>query len=337
MGLRVAVLGSTGLVGHEILRKLESSNLPIDELVPLASRTSTGTPLRFHDHVLEVREATRESFDGIDIVLASAGGSVSTELLPAAVDAGAVCIDNTSAFRMADGVPLVVPEVNPHRLEEHRGIIANPNCSTIQLVVILAALHRAAGLERVRVATYQSVSGAGRQALAELEREAHATLAGETIEREQFPHPIAFNVLPHVDVFQDDGSTREEWKMRVETRKILELDLPIDATCVRVPVYRGHSEAVWIETKAELAPEDARRVLAETPGVRVVDDPAANGYPTARGTAFHDEVFVGRIRRDHAAPNALSLWIVADNLRKGAATNAVQIAEVLHERGLLAQ
>jgi aspartate-semialdehyde dehydrogenase len=346
MGYRIAVLGATGLVGRTLLRILEERAFPAEEVIALASAKSAGTTLPFRQGGdpeggrLTVREATPEAFEGVDIVLSSAGGSVSKALLPEAAARGAVSIDNTSAFRMDDDVPLVVPEVNPHAIEGYRArrIIATPNCSTIQLVVALAPLHRAFGLRRVTVATYQGVSGAGAAAVNELFEETRAALGAEPFDRQVFPRQIAFNAIPHIDVFlnrQEGDDTREEWKMRVETPKILESPVPLHATCVRVPVQVGHSEAVWIETERPIDPEAAREHLRDAPGVEVVDDPRsadpAKTYPTAADAAGRDPVYVGRIRRDPTTENGLALWVVADNLRKGAALNAVQIAERLVE------
>lgn len=331
----VAVLGATGLVGRTILRILEEREFPATEVVPLASARSAGKTLAFRGRELVVREAVPEAFEGIDLVLSSAGGAVSQELLPQAAARGAVSVDNTSAFRMDEDVPLVVPEVNRHRIADYRArrIIANPNCSTIQLVVALKPLHDAFGLKRVTVATYQGVSGAGAKAVDELFEETRAALGAERFERKVFPRPIAFNVLPHIDVFRDDGDTKEEWKMRVETPKILEAPVPLHATCVRVPVQVGHSEAVWIETERPISAEAAREALSAAPGLEVVDDPRSGvperAYPTAADCARRDSVYVGRIRRDPTIEHGLAFWVVADNLRKGAALNAVQIAEEL--------
>lgn len=333
----VAVLGATGLVGRTILAVLEERGFPVARLVPLASERSAGSTVRFRGEEIVVGCAAPEAFHGVDIVLSSAGATASREHLPHAVEHGAVAIDNTSAYRMDEDVPLVVPEVNPHRVADYRrrGIIANPNCSTIQLVVALKPLHDAFGVERVIVATYQSVSGAGARAVDELHGESRRVLAGAgegegaAYAGTVFPKPIAFNALPQVDVFLPGGDTREEWKMRVETPKILEAPIDLHATCVRVPVTAGHSEAVWIETARVIDPEAAREVLRRAPGIEVIDDPAALAYPTARDLAGRDTVAVGRIRRDPTRPNGLAFWVVADNLRKGAATNAVQIAEEL--------
>lgn len=325
--VRVAVLGATGLVGREMLRVLEQRDFPVAELTALASARSAGTTVPFAGADVTVREATPESFEGVDLVLASAGASVSKWLLPEAARRGAVSIDNSSAYRMEPDVPLVVPEVNGHRIADHRtrGIVANPNCSTIQLVVALAPLAREVGLRRVVVSTYQGVSGAGQAAVATLRDDVRRGLeepGGAD------PKAVAFNARPEIDVFVDGGETREEWKMRVETAKILELDVPLTATCVRVPVEIGHSEAVWIETERPLTPERAREILRDAPGVALWDDPAdPRKMPTALDAAGTDPVHVGRIRRDPSIENGLALWVVADNLRKGAALNAVQIAE----------
>jgi len=332
---RVAVLGATGLVGRTLLRILEERDFPAAEVVPLASVRSAGTPLTFRGRELTVREAVPDAFEGIDLVLSSAGAAVSLELLPEAAARGAVSVDNTSAYRMDEDVPLVVPEVNRHRVADYRArrIIANPNCSTIQLVVALKPLHDAFGLRRVTVATYQGVSGAGATAVDELFEETRAALGAEPFERRVFPRPMAFNVLPHIDVFRNDGDTKEEWKMRMETPKILEAPVPLHATCVRVPVQVGHSEAVWIETERPVDPASAREVLAAAPGLRVVDDPHGGSpeaaYPTAVDCVGTDPVYVGRIRRDPTHERGLAFWVVADNLRKGAALNAVQVAEEL--------
>ncbi len=339
---RVAVLGATGLVGRTLLRILEERAFPAREVIALASARSAGSTLRFRGGELTVRRAEPAAFDGVDVVLSSAGAAASRELLPAAAERGAVSIDNTSAFRMEPDVPLVVPEVNPHRIGDYgrRRIIANPNCSTIQLVVALAPLSDAFGVRRVIVSTYQSVSGAGQgavdQLLADTRRDLRAGSDGSAPGRDA-AGSYAFNALPQIDVFRDGGDTREEWKMTVETPKIMEAEVPLHATCVRVPVVYGHSEAVWLETERPASPEEARTVLRGAPGVEVVDDPASRNdpasraYPTARHAAGRDPVYVGRIRRDPTAENALAMWIVADNIRKGAALNAVQIAERLIE------
>ncbi len=342
-GYRVAILGSTGAVGGELIRILEERSFPVSELRLLASPRSAGKALRFRGEEIRVKAVSEEAFEGIDIAFFSAGGSVSKEWAPKATQRGAVVIDNTSAFRLDPGVPLVVPEVNRDALRAHQGIIANPNCSTIIMVVALAPLHRAARIKRVVVSTYQAVSGAGAQAMAELEEQTRAHLEGRPLEAKILPvgslpkhHPIAFNVIPQVDVFGDLGYTKEEWKMVHETRKILEdPSIQVSPTTVRVPVFRSHAESVNIETELPLSPEEARRILAEAEGVAVVDDPAAMAYPMPLDASGKDPVFVGRIRRDPTVENGLNLWIVGDQIRKGAALNAVQIAEHLVSEGLL--
>jgi aspartate-semialdehyde dehydrogenase len=337
--LRLAILGATGAVGSTLLEVLEERDLPLAELRLLASERSAGQTRRFRGEELEVQAATPASFEGIDVAIFSAGASRSRSYAPHAVASGALVIDNSSAFRMDPEVPLVVPEVNPHAARAHRGLIANPNCSTMQLVPVLKPLHDAAGLEHVTVSTYQAVSGTGQKAIDALLREAGARLAGEPATAEVYPHPIAFNALPFAGAWQgDEGYTDEELKLVNESRKILELpDLAVSATCVRVPVVTCHSEAVWVELRRELAPERVRELLRSAPGVVVVDDPAADAYPTPLAAAGRDEVFVGRIRRDLGRPRSLALWIVSDNLRKGAATNAVQIAELALREGLLGE
>jgi aspartate-semialdehyde dehydrogenase len=332
---RVAILGATGLVGHEFLRVLEERRFPIAELRLLASDRSAGARLTFQGEELPVEKATPSSFRGIEFALFSAGGDVSKALAPAAAAAGAVVIDNSAAWRMVPAVPLVVPEVNPADAYSQTGIIANPNCSTIQMVVALNPLHQVNPLQRVIVDTYQSVSGTGREAVEELDVQTRQLLAGEPIEPRVYPHQIAFNVLPHIDAFLDNGYTKEEWKMVQETRKIMHLpDLPVSATTVRVPVPVGHSEAVHAEFAHPMSAAEARQILAHAPGIYVIDDPASSHYPLASYAAGRDEVFVGRIRADASHPNGLAMWVVADNLRKGAALNAVQIAELLARRQL---
>ncbi|PZN05553.1 MAG: aspartate-semialdehyde dehydrogenase [Bacillota bacterium] len=330
MGYRVAVVGATGLVGQRLLQVLEERRFPVDELRPLATSRSAGRRVRFAGSSWAVGEASVAALAGVDIAFFAASGEVSRQLAPEAARAGTVVIDKSNAFRMDPAVPLVVPEVNGHALAHHRNLIASPNCSTIQLVVALKPILDRFGLERVVVATYQAVSGTGAAALDELEAEVRAGVEGRTHPPQVYPKPIAFNVLPHCDRFEAEGFTLEEWKLVRETRKILERDdLPVTATAVRVPVRVGHSEAVWIQTRDEATVEELRRVLAAAPGVVVEDDPQAGAYPTPLAVAGRDEVFVGRIRRDPTTPRAFWLWIVADNLRKGAATNAVQIAEAL--------
>ena len=329
-GYRVAILGATGLVGHELLKILAQRKFPVAELRLLASDRSAGTRLPFEGEELLVEEASHASFRGVELALFSAGTGVSRELAPAAAAAGAVVVDNSAAWRMEPDVPLVVPEVNASDAFTHRGIIANPNCSTIQMVVALYPLHQVNPLERVVVATYQSVSGTGSAAVDELYAQTRALLAGEPVACEVYPHQIAFNILPHIDDFLDNGYTKEEWKMVQETRKIMHVpDLPVSATTVRVPVPIGHSEAVQVELSRPMAAEEARAILERAPGVCVLDAPAAAQYPLPSLAAGRDEVFVGRIRVDASHPRGLALWVVADNVRKGAALNAVQIAELL--------
>ncbi|WP_029520058.1 aspartate-semialdehyde dehydrogenase [Persephonella sp. IF05-L8] len=332
----IAILGATGAVGQTMLRVLEERNFPVDEIRLLASERSAGKELEYMGLKYKVEPVTPEAFEGIDIALFSAGGSRSKQWAPIAVEKGAVVIDNSSAFRMDDDVPLVVPEVNPEDVKWHKGIIANPNCSTIQMVVALNPIHRAKKIKRVIVATYQAVSGAGATAIKDLEEETRAYFEGKFYYPEALPNHIAFNVIPHIDVFLDNDYTKEEMKMFNETRKIMHApDIKVSATCARVPVFYGHSEAVTIETEEPITPEEARELLKNAPGVIVEDDPKNNMYPMPIEVAGKDEVFVGRIRKDLAFDNGLSMWVVADNLRKGAATNAVQIAELLVEYGLV--
>jgi len=333
---RVAVVGATGAVGGTMLRVLEERGFPVTELRALASARSTGRQLDYLGKPVYVETLTDDAFDGVDIALFSAGGDRSRTYAPAAVEAGAVVIDNSSAFRMDPTVPLVVPEVNEHDLEGHHGIIANPNCVAAPLVVALKPIADAAGLERVIVSSYQSVSGTGTAAVAELLAESRGYLSGNEPEPSVYPHPIAFNVLPHIDVFDESGYTGEERKVAAETRKMLGLpDLPVTATCVRVPVVQAHSESINIETSEKISAQYVRELLMAAPGVVLVDDPAHNRYPLPRDATGHDEVFVGRIREDTSHPRGIALWLVSDNLRKGAATNAVQIAESLVTRGWL--
>ncbi len=326
----VAVVGATGAVGKEIIQVLEERKFPVRSLRLFASERSAGETLTFlnQDHTVELLQ--ENIFNGIDIAIFSAGEKISLKFAPIAVKAGTVVIDNSSAFRMSPDVPLVVPEVNPDAVMKHNGIIANPNCSTIQMVVALKPLHDKVRIKRVVVTTFQSVSGKGKEAMDELFEQTKSLLTFQKIRAEVFPHQIAFNCLPHIDVFLDNAYTKEEMKMVNETRKILGDDsIRITATTVRVPVYVGHSEAVNIETEENISANEARALLSASPGIVVYDDPARNIYPLPVDTAGRDEVFVGRIREDESIPNGLNLWIVADNLRKGAATNAVQIAEIL--------
>ena len=328
----VAVVGATGAVGEQMREVLEEREFPVGELRLLASERSAGQFLEFMGKNVRVDVLTEESFGGIDIGLFSAGGSVSAKFAPLAVSSGAVIVDNTSHFRMAPDVPLVVPEVNAQEIADYksRGIIANPNCSTIQMVVALKPIHDAARIKRVVVSTYQSVSGAGRKAMDELSQQVTALYNGQDLAMEKFPHQIAFNCIPHIDAFMDGGYTKEELKMIDETRKILgEPSLRITATSVRVPVFCGHSESINVETEKRLTAADVKALLREAPGVIVADEPENNLYPMAIAATGKDATFVGRIREDDSVPNGLNLWVVADNLRKGAALNAVQIAEIL--------
>ena len=319
----VAVVGATGLVGRKMLQVLEERSFPVGELRPLASAHSAGSELEFQGKTVKVQELTPTSFKGIEIALFSAGASVSKQFAPHAVASGAIVIDNSSAFRMDKDVPLVVPEVNPHRIPG-KGVIANPNCSTIQMVVALKPLHDLWKIKRIVVATYQSVTGAGKKGLTQLENE----IANKTLQERKFPHQIAFNILPQVDVFLDDGYTKEEYKMVNETKKIMEDEgILVNATCVRVPVWGGHSESVNVEFERPCSVAEAREALTSAPGIIVQDDPAKSHYPMPIHSWERDEVYVGRIRQDDTVPSGLTLWVVSDNLRKGAATNAVQIAE----------
>jgi aspartate-semialdehyde dehydrogenase len=332
MGFKVAVVGATGNVGREMLTTLDERNFPADEVVALASSASVGKEVSFgEDDILKVQALDSFDFKGIDIVLSSPGGKVSAQFAPRAAKAGAVVIDNTSYWRMEPDVPLVVPEVNPEAIAQYekRGIIANPNCSTIQMVVALKPLHDIARIKRIVVATYQSVSGAGRAAMDELFAQTRAVYVNDPIKPEHLTKQIAFNVIPHIDVFMDDGSTKEEWKMAVETRKILDPDIAVTATCARVPVFIGHAEAVTVEFERPLSEDRARTALRDAPGVVVLDHRADEGYVTPAEAAGEDAVYVSRIRRDPTVPHGLNLWVVSDNLRKGAALNAVQIAEIL--------
>ena len=332
MGFNVAIVGATGLVGGEFLKILEQRNFPIDTLRLYASDRSAGKKLSFAGQELEVAETTEDSFRGVDIALFSAGTDISQRFSPIAAQAGAVVIDNSSAFRMDPQVPLVVPEVNPRDIHSHRGIIANPNCSTIQMVVALNPLHQVSPIKRILVSTYQAVSGTGSNAMEELRQQTAQMMEGKEgeITPRAYPHQIAFNAIPFVEGFMDNDYTTEEWKMVQETRKILhDDDMPISATCVRVPVYIGHGEAVNVEFGQPMSPKEAREILSRAPGVKVLDNPQKDIYPLPIQSAGTDDVFVGRIRQDTSHPNGLVMWVVADNLRKGAALNAVQIAEVV--------
>ena len=328
----IAIVGATGAVGEELREVLEDRQFPVGELRLLASERSAGQFLAFQGRQVRVSLLKEESFENIDIALFSAGGKVSAKFAPAAVAAGAVVVDNTAFFRMEPNIPLVVPEVNAKEIANYknRGIIANPNCSTIQMVVALKPIHDAARIKRIVVSTYQSVSGAGRMAMEELSQQVAALFNGRELKKEKFPHQIAFNCIPHIDVFMDDGYTKEEWKMIHETRKILgEASLPMTATTVRVPVFCSHSESVNVETEKKLTVEQAKALLREAPGVIVADEPENNLYPMAIEATGKDATYIGRIREDDSVANGLNLWVVADNLRKGAALNTVQIAEIL--------
>ena len=334
MGVKVAVVGATGAVGMEMIKILEERDFPLEELKLLASKKSQGKSIKFKNKDIIVEELNKDSFNGINIGLFSAGGSISKEFAPVAVKSNTVVVDNTSAFRMDKDVPLVVPEVNSEKIRNHNGIIANPNCSTIQMVLVLKPLHDEAVIKRIIVSTYQAVSGAGLKAIDELEKETKSILDNDkSYKRNIFPHQIAFNALPQIpqnDAFLENGYTSEEMKMIDETKKILNCNsLKITATTVRIPVYRSHSEAVNIETEKKLTVDRAKELLKGFPGVSLMDDPSKQLYPLATEAAGKDDTFVGRIREDESIENGLNLWIVSDNLRKGAALNAVQIAEEL--------
>jgi len=333
--LTVAVVGATGVVGRTMIQVLTERRFPHTELRLLASGRSAGRTVEVKGQTIEIHEALPEAFDGVDIALFSAGADISQVLAPAAVTRGATVIDNSSAWRMDPDVPLVVSQVNPDDLGWHEGIVANPNCSTMQLAPVLMALRDSVGIERVVVDTYQSVSGTGAEAITELEGQVRAHVAGEAMHAKVYPHPIAFNALPEIDVFLPNGYTKEEWKVVTESRKILHLpDLRISCTAVRIPVFVSHSEAVHVETRRPLTPDRARELFGRTPGVIVQDDPAQHEYPLATDAAGRDEIFVGRVRQDLsiAGDRGIVFWVVSDNLRKGAATNAVEIAEALVAR-----
>jgi aspartate-semialdehyde dehydrogenase len=338
MGLKIAVVGATGNVGREMLAVLDERAFPADEVVALASRRSQGTEVSFGDRVLKVQALEDYDFRGTDIALMSAGGSVSKEWSPRIGAQGCVVIDNSSAWRYDKDVPLIVPEVNADAIDgfSKKNIIANPNCSTAQLVVALKPLHDRAKIRRVVVATYQSVSGAGKAGIEELADQTSAVAADQSIAPKKFTKRIAFNVIPHIDVFMGDGSTKEEWKMVAETKKILDPSIRLTATCVRVPVFIGHSEAVNIEFERPITAEEARDILLDAPGCVVIDQRRDGGYATPAECAGKDDTYISRIREDATIENGLSMWIVSDNLRKGAATNAVQIAELLLNRGRIA-
>jgi aspartate-semialdehyde dehydrogenase len=337
MGYSVAVVGATGNVGREMLDILAERSFPADEVIPLASRKSQGTEVSYGDRTLKVKALDHYDFSGVDICLMSAGSAVSKEWSPKIAAAGAVVIDNSSCWRYDSDVPLVVPEVNADAVAgfRKRGIIANPNCSTAQLVVALKPLHDRAKIKRVVLATYQSVSGAGKDAMDELFSQAKAVFQLDDIVPKKFPKRMAFNVIPHIDVFMEDGTTKEEWKIVVETKKILDPKIKLTATCVRVPVFIGHSEAVNLEFEKAITADEAREILRNAPGCVVIDKHEPGGYVTPYEAAGEDATYISRIREDSTVENGLSLWIVSDNLRKGAALNAIQIAEVLIRRKLI--
>ena len=335
--MNVAVAGATGAVGNQMIRCLEEMDFPINSIVFLASSRSVGRQLRFKGDLIDVKELKEDSFKGFDIALFSAGGGTSEKFAPFAAKDGCVVVDNSSAWRMDPQVPLVVPEVNPHAIAQHteKGIIANPNCSTIQMVVALHPIHKKYGIKRIVVSTYQAVSGTGKKAIDELFDQTRAMINFLDYEKRVYPHRIAFNCLPHIDTFLENGYTKEEMKMVNETRKIMEDDsITVTATTVRVPVFFGHSESVNIETHEPISAEDVKALLENTPGVQVMDDPGENLYPLATDAAGQDLTLVGRIRQDESVPNGINMWIVADNIRKGAATNTVQIAQVLADEYL---
>lgn len=333
----VAIMGATGAVGQELMKLLEERDFPVGSLKLLASERSAGKTMTFKGETLTIELLTEDAFEGIDLVLSSAGGSVSKQFVPAAVKAGAIVVDNTSAFRMDEDVPLVVPEVNADALKNHKGIIANPNCSTIQMVVALNPIHKAATIKRIVVSTYQAASGAGAAAMQELIEHSRLALDGKDLpEAKKFPHSLAFNCIPHVDVFLENGYSKEEMKMVHETRKIMSAPkMGITVTTVRVPVLRSHSEAINIETEKKLTAAEARELLSRAPGIVIRDDPGNKVYPLASESTNQDPTYVGRIREDESIPNGLNIWVVADQIRKGAALNSLQIAEAMIEQGLL--
>ena len=335
-GYKVAIVGATGMVGQEFIKVLQQRSFPVESIKLLASDRSAGKKLFYNHDEIEVEETSPESFKGIDIALFSAGADISRYFSPIAAQSGAVVVDNSAAFRMDPKVPLVVPEVNPEDIKKHKGIIANPNCSTIQMVVALYPLHKVNPIKRIVVSTYQAVSGTGVAAVDELTLQSKNILNGQEVVPHVYPHQIAYNILPEIDVFLDNAYTKEEWKMVEETHKIMHADgIAISATCARVPVFIGHSEAVNIELTNMMSPEDARRVLSQSPGIKLLDDPTISLYPQPWSAAGTDEVYVGRIRRDSSHEKGLVMWIVSDNIRKGAALNAVQIAEEMIARDWL--
>ena len=328
----VAIAGATGAVGTEFIKLLEQRNYPLQKLKLLASARSVGKQLRFREQTLTVEELRPEAFQDVDVAFFSAGGDRSKEFAPAAVEAGALVIDNSSAFRMDDGVPLVVPEINAEVARRHRGLIANPNCSTIQMVVALNPLHQESPLQRVVVSTYQAVSGAGASGMQELLDQVRDYTQGKPLEPQAFTKQILFNLIPHIDVFQENGYTKEEMKMVLETRKIMSIpELPVSATCVRVPVLRAHSESIWVETETKISEARARELFVQAPGIQLVDERKPGGYPVPWEASETFDTYVGRVREDLSHPRGLTFWCVADQLYKGAALNAIQIAEVLLE------
>lgn len=337
-GYNVAIVGATGLVGQEFIKVLEQRKFPINNVTLWASDRSAGKKLFFGHQEILVKETNNDSFNGVDVALFSAGSEISKMFAPVAAKAGCLVVDNSAAWRMEPKVPLVVPEINPDDIRWHKGIIANPNCSTIQMVVALNPLHLANKIKRVVVTTYQSVSGTGSAAIEELTTESKLVLEGQNVVPHVYPHQIAFNLLPEIDVFLDNGYTKEEWKMVEETRKIMHAEeIEISATCVRVPVFVGHSEAVNVQFTEAMSPDEARTILAKAPGVKVMDDPSVSLYPQPWLAAGTDETYVGRIRTDVSCSNGLVMWVVSDNLRKGAALNAVQIAEEAVKRDWVKQ
>ena len=335
-GYRVAVVGATGAVGNMMIQVLEERNFPVSEITLLASARSVGKELAYRGNKVAVAELREDSFKGLDFALFSAGGGISKKFAPLSAQAGCVVIDNSSAFRMDPKVPLVVPEVNPHAVANHPGIIANPNCSTIQMVVALKPIYDAVGIKRIVVTTFQAVSGTGKRAIEELRLQVEELAAGKEISRSVYPHRIAYNCFPHIGAFLENGYSEEEMKMVNETKKIMEdQSIRVTATTVRVPVFYGHTEAVNVETERHLTAVEARELLEKAPGVKVVDDPVNRRYPMPIDAAGQDDTLVGRIREDISIENGLNLWITADNIRKGAATNAVQIAEILVRDGLI--
>ena len=329
MSLNVAIMGATGAVGQELLNILEQRNFPLNSLKLLASARSVGREYKFKGQTLKVEELTKDSFKGIDLVLSSAGASVSKEFAPIAVEAGAVVVDNTSFFRMDPEVPLVVPEVNAEDIKLNKGIIANPNCTTIMMVVALKALEKISHIKRIHVSSYQAASGAGATGMAELEQQYKEIAEGKPCTVSKFAYQLANNVIPHIDVFTDNGYTKEEMKMYNETKKIMHSDVVCSATCVRVPALRSHSESIWIETERPISVEEAREAIKNGEGLQLMDEPENKVYPMPLFLAGKDDVYVGRIRKDLANENGLTFWLVGDQIRKGAALNAVQIAEYM--------